>query len=84
LINISFSQVSCEKLIIEEDDIAKGLTDLVALHGVTKLVMGAAADKHYSRKMNTPKSKTALKILEAADPSCKIWFTCKGHLICTR
>jgi hypothetical protein len=49
LINISFSQVSCEKLIIEEDDIAKGLTDLVALHGVTKLVMGAAADKHYSR-----------------------------------
>uniref|UniRef100_A0A0E0GAV4 RING-type E3 ubiquitin transferase n=1 Tax=Oryza nivara TaxID=4536 RepID=A0A0E0GAV4_ORYNI len=77
-------KVSCEKLIIEEDDIAKGLTDLVALHGVTKLVMGAAADKHYSRKMNTPKSKTALKILEAADPSCKIWFTCKGHLICTR
>ncbi|XP_040376602.1 U-box domain-containing protein 33-like isoform X2 [Oryza brachyantha] len=46
--------------------------------------MAAAADKHYSRKMNTPKSKTALKILEVADPSCKIWFTCKGHLICTR
>ncbi|XP_006647651.2 U-box domain-containing protein 33-like isoform X1 [Oryza brachyantha] len=77
-------KVSCEKLIIEEEDIAKGLEDLIALNGITKLVMAAAADKHYSRKMNTPKSKTALKILEVADPSCKIWFTCKGHLICTR
>uniref|UniRef100_A0A0D9VJ79 RING-type E3 ubiquitin transferase n=1 Tax=Leersia perrieri TaxID=77586 RepID=A0A0D9VJ79_9ORYZ len=77
-------KVSCEKLIIEKEDIAKGLEDLIALNGVTKLVMGAAADKHYSRKMNTPKSKTALKILEAADPSCKMWFACKGHLICTR
>ncbi|KAF0896415.1 hypothetical protein E2562_024290 [Oryza meyeriana var. granulata] len=77
-------QVSCEKLIIEEEDIAKGLEDLIALHGITKLVMGAAADNHYWRMMSTPKSKKALRILEAADPSCKIWFTCKGHLICTR
>uniref|UniRef100_A0A0D9XT58 RING-type E3 ubiquitin transferase n=1 Tax=Leersia perrieri TaxID=77586 RepID=A0A0D9XT58_9ORYZ len=46
-------KVSCEKLIIEKDDIAKGLEDLIALHGVTKLVMAAAADKHYSREANT-------------------------------
>ncbi|XP_025801771.1 U-box domain-containing protein 33-like isoform X2 [Panicum hallii] len=61
-----------------------GLVKLISLHSITKLVMGAAADQHYSREMNTPKSLTALKLMETAAPSCKIWFTCKGHLICTR
>lgn len=41
-------QVSCEKLIIEEEDIAKGLEDLIAIHGITKLVMGTAACRHNS------------------------------------
>ncbi|KAG8069418.1 hypothetical protein GUJ93_ZPchr0005g15006 [Zizania palustris] len=59
------AKASCEKLIIEKEDIAKGLEDIIALHGVTKLVMGALADKHYSKKMNTPKSKTALRLMEA-------------------
>ncbi|KAL6634887.1 hypothetical protein ACP70R_027558 [Stipagrostis hirtigluma subsp. patula] len=77
-------KVNCEKLIIDKDDVAKGLEELIVLHGVTKLVMGAAADKHYAKKMKTLKSKTALRLMEAAAPSCKIWFTCKGHLICTR
>jgi len=31
-----------------------------------------------------PKSKTALAVLQKADTSCKIWFVCKEHLICTR
>ncbi|KAL6911794.1 hypothetical protein ACP4OV_000599 [Aristida adscensionis] len=77
-------KVNCEKLIIEKDDVAKGLEELILLHGVTKLVMGAAADKQHSKKMKTLKSKTALRLMEAAAPSCKIWFTCKGRLICTR
>ncbi|KAL6906438.1 hypothetical protein ACP4OV_004039 [Aristida adscensionis] len=77
-------KVKCEKLVIENEDVAKGITELVSLHGVTKLVMGAAADKHYSRKMKMPKSKTALAVLQKADTSCKIWFICKEHLICTR
>jgi hypothetical protein len=34
--------------------------------------------------MKTPKSKAALRLLEAVAPWCKIWFTCKGHLISTR
>uniref|UniRef100_A0A453P7Y6 RING-type E3 ubiquitin transferase n=1 Tax=Aegilops tauschii subsp. strangulata TaxID=200361 RepID=A0A453P7Y6_AEGTS len=46
--------------------------------------MGAAADKHYSKKMKRPKSKTALGLMEAEASPCKIWFTCKGQLICTR
>ena len=34
---------------IENAHIAKGITELFSMHDVTKLVMGAAADKHYSR-----------------------------------
>ncbi|KAJ1280322.1 hypothetical protein BS78_04G223200 [Paspalum vaginatum] len=77
-------KVSCEKLVIDNENVAKGLEDLIALHGITKLVMGAAADKHHSKKMRSLKSKTALRLMEAAASSCKIWFICKGHLICTR
>ncbi|CAN6245471.1 unnamed protein product [Urochloa humidicola] len=77
-------EVACEKVIIEMDNVAKGLEELIALHNIRELVMGAAADQHFSKEMKTPKSKTALKLMETAAPSCKIWFTCKGHLICTR
>jgi GTP-binding protein EngB required for normal cell division len=42
-------QVKCEKLVTENDIVAKGIVELVSLHGVSKLIMGAAADKHYSR-----------------------------------
>jgi hypothetical protein len=34
--------------------------------------------------MDKPKSRTAVEIMQRADPSCKIWFVCKGQLICTR
>ena len=34
---------------IEKDDVRKGLVELVAQRGITQLVMGAAADKYYSR-----------------------------------
>ncbi|XP_074563062.1 U-box domain-containing protein 33-like [Curcuma longa] len=37
-----------EKLVIEMDDIAEGLTESIISHGITKLVMGAAASKNYS------------------------------------
>ncbi|CAD6211975.1 unnamed protein product [Miscanthus lutarioriparius] len=77
-------KVKCEKLVIENDNVAKGIAEIVSLHGVSKLIMGAAADKHFSRKMKMPKSKTALAVLQKADTSCKIWFVCKEHLICTR
>ena len=36
------------------------------------------------REMKTPKSKTALRLMKTVASSCKIWFTCNGHLICTR
>ncbi|XP_006647652.2 U-box domain-containing protein 33-like [Oryza brachyantha] len=77
-------EIACEKVIIVMDDIAKGLEELITLHGITRLVMGAAADQYYSEEMKEPNSKIALKLMETASPSCKIWFTCNAHLICTR
>uniref|UniRef100_A0A0E0K3B8 RING-type E3 ubiquitin transferase n=1 Tax=Oryza punctata TaxID=4537 RepID=A0A0E0K3B8_ORYPU len=77
-------EIDCKKVIIDMDDVAKGLEELITLHGITRLVMGAAADQHYSEEMKEPNSKIALKLMETASSSCKIWFTCNGNLICTR
>jgi hypothetical protein len=35
--------------VVENADISRGIVELVSTHGITKLVMGAAADKHCSR-----------------------------------
>ncbi|XP_009411514.2 U-box domain-containing protein 33-like [Musa acuminata AAA Group] len=77
-------KVRAEKLVIENDDVTRGLVELIAQFGITKLVMGAAADKRYSKKMKELKSKTATGVNQQADPSCMIWFVCKGKLIYTR
>ncbi|CAM0956275.1 unnamed protein product [Alopecurus aequalis] len=77
-------QVKAKKLVIQNEDVGKGIAELVSQHGISRLVMGAAADKHFSRKMISPKSKTALAVMQQVDPSCKIWFVCKDQLISTR
>ncbi|KAG8060841.1 hypothetical protein GUJ93_ZPchr0002g25657 [Zizania palustris] len=46
--------------------------------------MGASSDRGYTRKMRAPRSKKAQTLQLKANPSCKIWFVCKGNLICTR
>ncbi|KAF7098781.1 hypothetical protein CFC21_100495 [Triticum aestivum] len=77
-------RVHARKVIVSGDDLAGGLVQLVADHAVAELVMGAAADRAYSRKMRAPKSKKAATVQLKANPSCRIWFVCKGKLICTR
>ena len=42
-------KVKCEKLVIEKEDAASGLVELISVHGITELVVSAAADRHYSR-----------------------------------
>lgn len=84
LVLCSHAKVQAERLVIEMDDVGKGLVELIARHGITKFVMGAAADRQYSKKMKAPKSKIAISVQQRADQSCKIWFVCKGNLICTR
>ncbi|KAK7824290.1 u-box domain-containing protein 33 [Quercus suber] len=55
---------------IEMDSIEKGIVNLICQLGMRKLVMGAAADKHYSKKMMDLKSKKAIYVrLHAPDGS---------------
>ncbi|KAJ4773991.1 U-box domain-containing protein kinase family protein [Rhynchospora pubera] len=77
-------KVRAEKLVFEADDVAKGLLDLITLHGVTTLVMGAAQNKHYTKNMERPTSKKAIEVMQKADPSCRIYFVCRDDLIYTR
>uniref|UniRef100_A0A5B6YL82 RING-type E3 ubiquitin transferase n=1 Tax=Davidia involucrata TaxID=16924 RepID=A0A5B6YL82_DAVIN len=76
--------VRVEILHIEMDSIEKGILELISQNGIKMLVMGAAADKHYSKKMLEPKSKKAIYVRLNAPVFCQIWFICKGHLIHTR
>ncbi|WZZ66799.1 hypothetical protein YC2023_078169 [Brassica napus] len=41
-------KVSAETIYIEMDSIEEGILQLISQHGIKKLVMGAAADRHYS------------------------------------
>ena len=42
-----FLQVHAEKRFIEMLDIERGIVELIEQHAITKLVMGAAADRCY-------------------------------------
>ncbi|CAL5090322.1 unnamed protein product [Urochloa decumbens] len=77
-------KIHAEKLVVESDDVGQGLVELISQHHVTALVMGAAADMHYTKKMKTPKSRKARFVEQQADPLCKIWFICKGTLVYRR
>ncbi|XP_042509789.1 U-box domain-containing protein 33-like isoform X2 [Macadamia integrifolia] len=76
--------VRAETIYIEKDNIGEGIVELIIQRGIKKLVMGAAADKHYSRKMTGLKSKKAIFVREKAHVSCHIWFVCKELLMYTR
>ncbi|XP_039156343.1 U-box domain-containing protein 33-like [Eucalyptus grandis] len=76
--------VPAEKKYIESDSVQKGIVELIRLHGIRKLVMGAAADRRYFRKMTEIKSRKAIFVRDKAHISCQIRFICNRHLIHTR
>lgn len=76
--------VRADKLCAEAECIEKGIVDMISLHRINKLVMGAAVDKSYSRRMVDLKSKKAIYVRSQAPAFCHIDFICKGNLICTR
>ncbi|KAJ4904315.1 U-box domain-containing protein kinase family protein [Raphanus sativus] len=76
--------VQAEKLCVEMDSIEKGIVETIYQQRIRKFVMGAAADKHYSMKMEDLKSKKANFVCQQAPVMCQIHFTCKGNLIHTR
>ncbi|KAI3693382.1 hypothetical protein L6452_33217 [Arctium lappa] len=69
---------------IEMESIEKGIVELILQHNVRRLVMGAAADKQYSKRMADLKSKKAIYVRLHAAPSCQIQFICRGKIIFTR
>ncbi|MCD7463068.1 hypothetical protein HAX54_049885 [Datura stramonium] len=76
--------VRADKLVLEMDSIEKGIVELISQHCIGKLVMGAAANKCYSKKMTDLRSKKAIYVRLQAPTFCCIWFVCKGNLIYTR
>ncbi|KAH9604116.1 hypothetical protein KSS87_010456 [Heliosperma pusillum] len=76
--------VCVETFYIEADSIEKGIIQLIEQHNIEKLVIGAAADQHYYRKMVEVRSQKAIYVRDNAPPFCHIWFICSGNLIHTR
>ncbi|XP_052202193.1 U-box domain-containing protein 32-like isoform X2 [Diospyros lotus] len=76
--------VKAAKVWIEMDNVEKGILQVVAQRNVRRLVMGGAADKHYSVELSELKSKKAIFVCQQAPPSCHVWFACNGCLIFTR
>ncbi|KAF8027063.1 hypothetical protein BT93_E0088 [Corymbia citriodora subsp. variegata] len=76
--------VQAEKEYIESKSIENGIMELIRLHGIRKLVMGAAANNYYFREMTEIKSRKAVFVRDNAHISCQIWFICGGHLIHAR
>nr|GEU91660.1 U-box domain-containing protein kinase family protein [Tanacetum cinerariifolium] len=68
---------------LEMGCIEKGIADFILEHNVRRLVMGAAADKYYSRKMVDLRSSKAIYVRSHAATSCQIQFVCKGNIVFT-
>ncbi|XP_010670307.2 U-box domain-containing protein 33 isoform X1 [Beta vulgaris subsp. vulgaris] len=73
-----------ESMHIEKDCIEEGIVEFISQQRIGRLVMGAAADSRFSRKMVEPKSKKANYVRQHAPDFCQIRFICKSRLICTR
>lgn len=77
----SRSKVKACVVTTENDQVRKGIVDLVNEFGVRKLVMGAAQGNWMKVKKNSSKSSYAAK---NAPPFCRIWFVNKGQLLYTK
>ncbi|XP_071685744.1 U-box domain-containing protein 33-like isoform X1 [Rutidosis leptorrhynchoides] len=69
---------------IEMGSIEKGIVEFILQNNVRRLVMGAATDRHYSRRMVNLRSRKAIYVCLEAAASCQIQFVCKGNLIFTK
>ncbi|KAD5317601.1 hypothetical protein E3N88_17547 [Mikania micrantha] len=77
----SRSKVKASVATIENDQVRKGIVDLVNEYGVQKLVMGAAPENWMKVKKKSSKSSY---IAKNAPQFCQIWYVNKGQLLYTR
>ncbi|XP_061959476.1 U-box domain-containing protein 33-like [Populus nigra] len=81
LIICSRAKVEATIIIIENDQVHKGIVELVNKHGVRKLVMGAVTENCLKVKKSSSKENYAAKY---APLFCEIWFINKGKHVWTR
>ncbi|KAJ6984395.1 U-box domain-containing protein 33-like [Populus alba x Populus x berolinensis] len=81
LIICSRAKVEATIIIIENDQVHKGIVELVNRHGVRKLVMGAVTENCMKVKKSSSKENYAAKY---APFFCEIWFINKGKHVWTR
>ncbi|XP_019452788.1 PREDICTED: U-box domain-containing protein 32 isoform X2 [Lupinus angustifolius] len=77
-------KVKAKVLLIDKDDIEKGIAEAIAQHNIRWLVMGEAADKSNSGELVEQESEKAIIVREQAFLSCNIWLICKGEPTRTR
>ncbi|KAL6656518.1 hypothetical protein ACP70R_007344 [Stipagrostis hirtigluma subsp. patula] len=76
-----YLKMQAEPLVIEKNNAANGILELINEHHITKLVMGTSS---FSTKRQVPRSKVAAIVHQHAKPYCQIFFICKESLACTR
>ncbi|XP_023893442.2 U-box domain-containing protein 33 [Quercus suber] len=74
-------KVKASFVTIEADQVQKGIVDLVSVHGIRKLVMGAVPETCVKVKKSSRKANYAAK---NAPSFCEIWFVKKGKHMWTR
>ncbi|PWA31096.1 zinc finger, RING/FYVE/PHD-type [Artemisia annua] len=77
----SRSKVKACVVTTENDQVRKGIVDLLNEYGVQKLVMGAVPENWMTVKKGSSKSSYAAK---NAPPFCHIWFVNNSQLLYTR
>ncbi|XP_043700749.1 U-box domain-containing protein 33-like [Telopea speciosissima] len=75
------AQVKARVITIEATQVKKGIVDLVNIHNIRKLVMGAPPANCMKVKKTSSKANFAAK---NAPPFCEIWFVYKGKHVWTR
>ncbi|XP_062199361.1 U-box domain-containing protein 33-like [Phragmites australis] len=75
-----YLKVQAETLVIEKNNAANGILELITQHRITKLVMGTSS----LTKRQVPKSKVAAIVHQQAKLYCQIFFIYKESLACTR
>ncbi|CAN6695927.1 unnamed protein product [Malus baccata var. baccata] len=77
----SIAKVKASIVMVEADEIQKGIVELVNKNGVRKLVMGAVPENCLKVKKSSSKANYAAK---CAPLFCEIWFINKGKHVWTR
>ncbi|XP_059075452.1 U-box domain-containing protein 52-like [Cryptomeria japonica] len=75
----SQAMVRAEPLIVEKEDVCRGIVQVVSELGITKLIMGKR-----SKKSNMQVTGKAGYVIRHAINSCEISIICKGKLIAAR